>query len=44
MEKTVDILVLKCFSAIEGPFEKMPKSQSFGSGGHTACAPYYGVR
>jgi hypothetical protein len=35
MEKTADILYLKCFCAIDGPFGKMAKSQRFGSGGHT---------
>jgi hypothetical protein len=39
MEKATDILVLKWFCAISGPFGKMQKSQSFGSGGHAAHAP-----
>jgi hypothetical protein len=41
MEKTADRHVLKRFSAIDGPFGKMAKSQSFGSGGHPAAqGPY----
>jgi hypothetical protein len=41
MEKTADILVLKRSCAINGPFGKMAKSQSFGSGGHHALlAPF----
>jgi hypothetical protein len=36
MEKTADILILKRFCAIDGPFGKPSKSQTTGSGGHTA--------
>jgi len=36
MEKTVHKLMLKRFCPIDGPFGKMAKSQSFGSGGHPA--------
>lgn len=36
MEKAADMLMLKRLCAINGPFEKWQKNQSFGSGGHTA--------
>lgn len=36
MEKVADILILKRFCPIDGPFEKPPKIQPTGSGGHNA--------
>jgi hypothetical protein len=33
MKKTTDMLMMKRFRAIDGPFEKPPKSQPTDSGG-----------
>jgi hypothetical protein len=39
MEKDADILVLKWFCSIDGPFGKTLKNQGNASGGHAAHAP-----